>query len=459
MSTPPAARRVARAPTSYAGWAATAALSLIGVAAFLGNVPALGTGVLLLLGLTAALALRPAGGITLRRRIDRTSASLGERIEVQWDIEVASGIGPLVVHDRLPSDLALAAGANVRVFWKWLRPAYFTNRYVVDCSKRGTYELPPSEWEGRHVFDLRAARRGAGGAAHPLSVFPKVLPVRRLRAQGGIASSVHPAGARAVTGVATTDFKEIREYSAGDPVRSINWKASARHAGATAGRPLVNEFQREGRRAVWLFVDCSRHMMVGTNLNNPLESAIEAANALGHFFLTRGYHVGAHFSAMPDDLLYPDAGRRHYQTLSSRLAKLSPQGEHYDLLRAVHLVRQHLLALAPVCILVTRLDVQPGPDSPGPSLHPRLLQGVDMLGHLSPSRVRRMPVWVVGINGYRYPAERLPGTSFGVQIRHFETRPVVADLRRRLATVMEWDPSSEAFASALLRFTRGLKAG
>lgn len=68
-----------------------------------------------------------------------------------------------------------------------------------------------------------------------------------------------------------------------------------------------------------------------------------------------------------------------------------------------------------------------------------------------------MPVWVVGINGYLYPAEQLPGIEFATRIRHFETRPVVEDLRRRSAIVLEWDPRNEAFASALLRFTRGAK--
>jgi uncharacterized protein (DUF58 family) len=446
-------------PTAYAGWAAALSLTLVGASIFLGNVPALALGVVVFLGLALALAVRPAGGVRLTRSVGRTSASTGERIEVVWRVEVASGLGPLALFDRLPPDLALSSGANVRLFWKGFRAATYSNRYVIDCAKRGSYELPPTEWEARHVLDLWPARRGSGPAADVISVFPKVLPVRRLRAYGGIASSVQPSGALAALGVATTDFKEIREYTSGDPVRSINWKASARHSAATGGRPLVNEFQREGRRAVWLFVDCSRHMMVGTNLSNPLESAVEAANALGHYFLTRGYHVGAHFSATPDDLLYPDVGRRHYHALSSRLARLAPHGEHYDLLRAAHLVRQHLLSLAPVCIVITRLDVQAGPEAPGPALHPRLLQGIDTIGHLSPSRIRKMPVWVVGINGYLYPAERLPGIGFATRIRHLETRPVVDDLRRRSATVLEWDTRREPFATALLHFAKGLKAG
>lgn len=443
--------------SAYAGWAAALVLALIGLAVLLGNLPLLAVSVPVLFGMLLGIALKPASAIETSRTIVRTSVSIGEKVEVTWRVAIGTGFGPVTVFDRLPADLSLADGSNVRLFWKWLRPAVHENRYSILCSKRGAYELPPTRWEVRHPFDLHPAHEGDTKRPVTLNVFPKLLAVRRVRAHGGIASSVEPAGARAITGVVTTDFKEIREYAPGDPIRSINWKATARISAASRARPLVNEFQREGRRAVWLFVDCSTYMMVGSNLVNPLEAAIEAANALGHYFLTHGYYVGAHFSGASDGFLYPDVGRRHYNALSRRLTALKPAGDYYDLLRAAHLTRQHLLALTPVCILVTRLDVQSGVDSTGPELHPRVLAGIDTLGHMSPSRIRRMPVWVVGINGYNYVTQRAPGVEFGASIRHLETRPVVRDLRRRSVSVLEWEPGREPFAAALLRFTRGVK--
>lgn len=445
-------------PSAYAGWAAALVLALIGLSILLGNLPLLAVSVPVFFGLLLSIAMQPASGIEVSRRIVRTSVSIGEKVEVAWQLSIRGGFGPVVVFDRLPADLGLAEGSNVRVYWKWLKPAAYENRYVILCSKRGAYELPPTTWEVRHPFDLHPGIEDSSRGAVTLNVFPRLLAVRRVRTYGGIASSVEPSGARAIAGVVTTDFKEIREYTPGDPIKSINWKATARISAASRARPLVNEYQREGRRAVWLFVDCSTYMTVGSNLVNPLEAAIEAANALGHYFLTHGYYVGAHFSGAADEFLYPDVGRRHYNALSRRLTALRPAGDFYDLLRATHLTRQHLLALTPVCILVTRLDVQTGVDAGGPELHPRIMAGIDTLGNMSPSRIRRMPVWVVGINGYHYVADQVPGAGFGASIRHLETRPVVRELRRRSVSVLEWESGREPFAAALLRFTRGVKA-
>ncbi|MBI4305354.1 MAG: DUF58 domain-containing protein [Chloroflexi bacterium] len=438
-------------PTVRAASVAAGSLVMTGLALLLANPPLLAAGIFCLFVVGIGLALRPAGPGKVSRVLDRTSVSIRERVHIKWQIDAPSGYGPLFVHDSLPADLPLDSGSNVRVFWKGLSEGHFLNAYGVECSKRGSYAVPPTSWESCHVLGLREAVSGTGSARSEFSVFPKLLPVRRLRTSGGIASALQPAGALATLGVATTDFKEIREYVAGDPMRSINWKATARHSAGDLARPLVNEFEREGKRAVWLFVDCSKYMTVGTNLVNPLEHAVEAANAVGHYFLTRGYYLGAHFSCFPDDFLYPDVGRQHYLALGRRLVRLQPSGDSYDIVRAAWAARQNLLAYAPVCVIVTRLDLDDEPVGPRGAQTELLLSGVSTLLHLSPGRIRRMPVWLVAIHGYQYAAEKLPGMGFARELRRLETRPVVREMRSRGATVIEWDPIREAFANVLLR--------
>ena len=48
------------------------------------------------------------------------------------------------------------------------------------------------------------------------------------------------------------DFDSVREYVAGDEVRTIDWNVTAR-----AGRPFVKQFHEERELVVWILVDVS----------------------------------------------------------------------------------------------------------------------------------------------------------------------------------------------------------
>src|ERR1700727_2880045 len=57
------------------------------------------------------------------------------------------------------------------------------------------------------------------------------------------------------------DFDEVREYSAGDEVRTIDWNVTAR-----AGRPFVKKFTEERELTVFLVVDISGPGTLGWGL-------------------------------------------------------------------------------------------------------------------------------------------------------------------------------------------------
>src|ERR1700720_4285779 len=48
------------------------------------------------------------------------------------------------------------------------------------------------------------------------------------------------------------DFDEVREYAAGDEIRTIDWNVTAR-----AGRPFVKKFTEERELTILLLVDIS----------------------------------------------------------------------------------------------------------------------------------------------------------------------------------------------------------
>jgi len=54
------------------------------------------------------------------------------------------------------------------------------------------------------------------------------------------------------------EFKELRLYSPGDPFKAINWKVTSRNLVRGSIWPVVNEFEKEGKKSVWIFLDTSK---------------------------------------------------------------------------------------------------------------------------------------------------------------------------------------------------------
>src|SRR6187401_1605030 len=67
-------------------------------------------------------------------------------------------------------------------------------------------------------------------------------------------------------------FKEVREYSAGDDIRFIDWNVSARF-----GHPFSKVFEEERELTVMLLVDVSASSLFGTIIASKKDIATEIA--------------------------------------------------------------------------------------------------------------------------------------------------------------------------------------
>ena len=87
------------------------------------------------------------------------------------------------------------------------------------------------------------------------------------------------------------EFDEVREYSAGDDVRAIDWNVTAR-----AGKPYVKVFREERELTVQLLVDVSGSMRFGAipgiSPRAKLALAAEAAAVVGVTALRNGDRLG-----------------------------------------------------------------------------------------------------------------------------------------------------------------------
>jgi len=83
------------------------------------------------------------------------------------------------------------------------------------------------------------------------------------------------------------DFEEHRAYQAGDDIRSIDWRVTAR-----TGRPFTKIFREERERPVIIGVDQSHHMFFGSQVSFKSVVAAEVAAILCWLTVDNGDRVG-----------------------------------------------------------------------------------------------------------------------------------------------------------------------
>jgi uncharacterized protein (DUF58 family) len=131
------------------------------------------------------------------------------------------------------------------------------------------------------------------------------------------------------------EIEQLREYVATDPMRSIDWKASAKRR-----RPISRSYQPERSQTLWLVLDASRAMMAASeagaaNADAPepapapptrFERALEAALNLASAALAQGDQVGLMVYGRTLRLsVPPKRGRAQLFTLIEAIMHVHPE--------------------------------------------------------------------------------------------------------------------------------------
>ena len=424
------------------------ALALLLLGLLLGNVLLLTGAVFVLVTIFAATALPPPSSVALERGMSKLACWVGETLEVRREISVSNGIGPVFVHDKLPPEAEVVNGSNLRVVWKWPGILSADVSYQLQFPKRGLYPLPAPGWESQAPLGANRGMSGSSGEAFEVSVVPRIRNVTRLNEVRAVRRFGRYQDDLAKTGATTDEFKEIRPYQPGDPFKRINWKASARSSGVN-NVPLVNEWEPETKRAVWIFLDTANYMDVGVPLSNPLESTVEASGTLAQYYLSRGSTLGAYAyngASGVGELLAPEGGMRQFNQLMGMLAGLKSGPADQDLLQAIERCKGFLYRIRPDFFVITRLDVYyPRPGEEAASFE-RFMNGISRLISLKSRSTRTSRVRVVHVE-----PEEAREQSSGLGLAQWEARHVGREVRQRGASVIEWQPAREEFTSLLVR--------
>jgi len=261
----------------------------------------------------------------------------------------AKGFGLIKVQHPLPEFFEIIEGTNTvqtLVFGKKL----IQISYTAIPSKRGVYELNKITYQTENpLMTGKKLYREVSVDVH-LEVKQRIQKILKVGNIRGIAKSPTPDVDISRIGVPGTDFREIKEYTPGDAMKFVNWKATARKNSL-----MVNKYEVEGKKAVWIFLDANRYMGYGTEIKNFLEAAIEVANSLVYYYTSRGYRVGMYIVGHAQRI-YPDTGKRQFRRISDELMKLEVSEEIESLEKAMESSKGFLITYKPLVIFITRVE-------------------------------------------------------------------------------------------------------
>ncbi|MGG5751710.1 DUF58 domain-containing protein [Zafaria sp. Z1313] len=305
-----------RSPAWGVGVVAAIALAVGGVLAGRPDVAALG-GLLALMS-TGPLAARPPGRPELGFGSDAVDDA-GRRTAVLRDAGDGSG-RLMVLRGRGPGarQSCLVAASTERLELRVPLPLSGRRevlRYAVSTASADLVALQDEGAAGSLVAGLRPLPARARRLALP----------HRLRSHAGDHRGPLAGGGTDTLGTGT--------WQAGDGLRSIDWRATARSTAAD-GMPVVRRFAAPADAAVVLAVDAradvpadaaawSRPLAGRLRMDSSLHRARSAAATIAHSYLAAGDRVGmmdAFGFAAP---LPPAAGHRQFELLRRRLTTLA----------------------------------------------------------------------------------------------------------------------------------------
>lgn len=126
-------------------------------------------------------------------------------------------------------------------------------------------------------------------------------------------------------------FKEVREYSAGDDVRFIDWNVSAR-----MGVPFSKLFEEERELTMMLLVDISASSLFGTVRQRKKDLITEICAVLAFSAVSNNDKVGViFFSDVIEFYIPPKKGKEHVLYIVRELLTVSPKKRGTNLNEAI----------------------------------------------------------------------------------------------------------------------------
>ena len=219
--------------------------------------------------------------VELGWRLDRDRLLEGEEAELSLTVRALGPVPRLELGLRLPPGLALTGG-QARTGLRLRAGEEATVRVRLRARHWGVFEVGEVRLRARDRFGLILFER-AEPTELALRVLPRPEAIRVLL--GPLRTQVQAGNTVSRERGAGIEFADVRPFAAGDRVRHLNWRVSARR-----GELHVNQHHPERNADVVIFLDTFAE--VAGRDGSTLDLAVRAAAGLASIYLRRRDRVG-----------------------------------------------------------------------------------------------------------------------------------------------------------------------
>ena len=273
----------------------------------------------LMIYLGYGLILKPSSlNIDIQRRIRPERLLPGEPVEVHLQItNNGARLENLIIRDNLPDGVQLSDGETSML--AILNKGDSIELGYSITAKRGYYRFQEVNVQASDHLGVRSESIDISAEGR-IFVQPNVLRIGRV--------NIRPRGTRTYAGFIPArkggpgiEFFGVRQYQQGDPLRWINWRASARHQQAL----FINQFEQERVADVGIILDTRRRSEVLINNGDSLfDCSVQAAASLADSFLADGNRVGLLLYGTQLDWTYPAYGKVQRERILQSLSRATP---------------------------------------------------------------------------------------------------------------------------------------
>lgn len=223
--------------------------------------------------------------------------------------------------------------------------------YTTTPGKRGKFEFGALHLRVRGPFGFTWHERMVP-ASVAVSVFPDMRGASRLLLSDAALDFVNLGLRQLRRDGRGSEFARLRDYSQGDSVRDVDWKATARR-----GRPVTRVMESERSQTVLIGVDAGRSMAARVDGLTKLDHAVNAALFLAFVAVRNGDRVGlVVFADGIKTYLAPSAGRLQYRKIVDALYTAKPHLTYVDYLALFKELNVRLLKRSLLCVFTDFID-------------------------------------------------------------------------------------------------------
>jgi uncharacterized protein (DUF58 family) len=206
--------------------------------------------------------------------------------------------------------------------WATLRPGESTGLNYTFTAARGNFvwksiRITVSDPLGLIKTEISVPDNTAAQIRPQIKKFKgiSIRPLNTVHSPGSIPARIGGSG---------TDFFGVREYHPGDPLRTLDWRLTARHP----RKFFTKEFEQEEIADIGLILDARRNTDIRIGEESLFEYGVSAAASLAEMFIHQGHRVSLHVFGGTMITAFPGYGKVQLHRIMRCLSRAKIETEN-----------------------------------------------------------------------------------------------------------------------------------